>query len=122
LFYVVILNAVKDPCISSLLSLLPVLKSVSSVKIRGRLQFLDSLQEKPSFVRLAHRKINLKFLQNFRPLENDFSLSTFATQITTRCAQKTARPHPLSSKPPQKMPIKRRKAPTEAGAHPQKNF
>jgi hypothetical protein len=33
LFFVVILNEVKDPCISPLFLLLPVLKSVSSVQI-----------------------------------------------------------------------------------------
>src|SRR6266702_4162498 len=56
-------------------------------------------------------KINSKSVPISRLSKTVLPPSTFATLFTTNCTTKTTHLHPLFPKPPQKKPIKRKKAP-----------
>jgi hypothetical protein len=58
---VVILNAVKDPCISSLLLPLPVFKFVSSVQIRVRPFAFEQKSSTPNALKSNHMITDLEY-------------------------------------------------------------
>jgi len=64
----------KDPCISSLLLLLPVLKSVSSVQIRVKPSFLGQVLSRPSIA-------NPSFTDSYKLNEDFYADMTVATQL-----------------------------------------